>query len=617
MPVASPFTGVGSLIRLALHRDRVRLSVWIAVLTSTMVYAPNAIKLAYPEDAQRMARVNLLKTPAGMMLGGPMFGGDETNLGAMMANELMLTLIIAASILSILTVIRHTRAEEESGAAELVLSSVVGRYARTYAALILVGGVNAILAVTMTLAMAATGFAVVDTAAMCLGVTGVSMVFGAVAAVTAQLWRQARTATGAAMGMLALAALVRGIGDVINNSGSAVSWFSPIAWAQQMRPFVDLRWWPFALLVVLAVGLMALAAVLESRRQYDDGVIPSTGERPNARPIKSVFGLHMTLQRGQTIGWTVGLFLSGLTFGSMTKSLLDAAQENELLQRVLAQQGTDGVYTTMTQFLAAAATAYVVTAVVRVFNDEESGLGEAVLAGAVSRWRWLLTAVAAALVGSTVLMFFAGLGNGLGAGITIGEPQTIWRLTLAGLAFVPAMAVIAGVAALAVALRQPVDRLAGSDIRRHLAVPRRPAAAAAVAAGRVAGRPDQGADGVFGHRADGHGRRSGGADPRRGRDLSPSRRNLRNRRRNHEDRSSTVGVRCLQHPLLGCAAVLAGRHVRLLAGLGFHRRVHRRHHGSDHLSGREVPGCVQTAHAFRAVRRDPNGAEAHQRRHHC
>ena len=71
------------------------------------------------------------------------------------------------------------------------------------------------------------------------------------------------------------------------------------------------------------------------------------------------------------------------------------------------------------------------------------------LAGAVSRWRWLLTAVASALIGSTVLMFFAGLGNGLGAGIALGEPQTIVRLTLAGLAFVPAMAVMAGIAAVA------------------------------------------------------------------------------------------------------------------------------------------------------------------------
>lgn len=454
-PVASPFTGTGRLIRMALRRDRVRLSVWVAVLTLMMVYAPNGIKLAYPEEAQRLARVNLLKTPAGMMLGGPMFGGNETDLGAMMANELMLTLIIATSIMAILTVIRHTRAEEESGAAELVLSSVVGRHARTAAALIVVGGVNATLVLTMTAAMAASGFGVVDTAAMCLGVTGVAFVFGAVAAVTAQLWRQARAATGAAMGVLALAALVRGIGDVIDNSGSALSWFSPIAWAQQMRPFVELRWWPFTLPALLAVALTALAVALDNRRQYDDGVIPSTGEHPNARPITGVFALHMTLQRGQTIGWAVGLFLSGLAFGSMTKSLLDAAKDNELLQRVLAQQGPDGVYTTMTQFLAAATSAYVVGAVMRVFNDEQSGLGEVVLAGAVSRWRWLLTAVAATLVGASVLMFVAGLGNGLGAGITIGEPQTIWRLTLAGLAFVPALAVMAGIAAMAVALRHP------------------------------------------------------------------------------------------------------------------------------------------------------------------
>ena len=54
----SPLTGVSSLLRLALRRDRVRLSVWIAVLTLMMVYAPNAVKLAYPEEAQRLARVS-------------------------------------------------------------------------------------------------------------------------------------------------------------------------------------------------------------------------------------------------------------------------------------------------------------------------------------------------------------------------------------------------------------------------------------------------------------------------------------------------------------------------------------------------------------------------------
>jgi ABC-2 type transport system permease protein len=139
----------------------------------------------------------------------------------------------------------------------------------------------------------------------------------------------------------------------------------------------------------------------------------------------------------------------------MTKSLLDAARTNELIARVLDAQGNDGVYTTMTQFLAAATSAYVVSAVLRVYSDEQAGLGEAVLAGATSRWRWLLEAVASAVLGSAVLMLVAGFGNGLGAGVTLGEPATIARLTLAGLGFVPAMAVLAAVAALAVALRRP------------------------------------------------------------------------------------------------------------------------------------------------------------------
>jgi ABC-2 type transport system permease protein len=451
---ASPWTGTARLVRLAVRRDRVRLSVWISALTVMMVYAPNAIKLAYPGEAQRQARVALLETPAGMMLGGPMFGGDETDLGTMMANELTLTLIVAASILAILTVVRHTRAEEETGTAELVLASVVGRYARTTAALIVVAAVNVVLAVTMTAAMAASGFAVVDTAGMCVGVTAVAMLFGSVAAVTAQMWRVARTATSATMATLALAALLRGVGDVIHHSGSAVSWLSPIAWAQQMRPFVALRWWPLALLIAATVGLVAVAALLEHRRQYDDGTVASTGERPDARPIRGVLGLHLLLQRGQTIGWSVGLFIGGLAFGSMTESLLDAAEGNELIARVISAHGTDGVYTTMSQFLAAAASAYVVSAVLRVHADEQSGLGEIVLAGAVSRWRWLCTAVAAALIGAVMLMVFAGLGNGLGAALTTGDAAQVWRLTLAGLAFLPALAVLASVAALAVATRQ-------------------------------------------------------------------------------------------------------------------------------------------------------------------
>jgi ABC-2 type transport system permease protein len=164
--------------------------------------------------------------------------------------------------------------------------------------------------------------------------------------------------------------------------------------------------------------------------------------------------LHAVLQRGSTIGWAVGLFAAGLAFGSMTKALLDAAATNELLARVLSTQGVDGISTTMTQFLAAAATAAVASAMLRLHADEESGLAEAVLAGAVSRWRWLGTAAVTTVLGAAILMVCAGLGNGLGLAMTTGDAHAVLRLTLAGVAYVPAMAVIAGIAALAVAVRR-------------------------------------------------------------------------------------------------------------------------------------------------------------------
>ena len=55
----------------------------------------------------------------------------------------------------------------------------------------------------------------------------------------------------------------------------------------------------------------------------------------------------------------------------------------------------------------------------------------------------------------------------------------------------------------------------------------------------------------------------------------------------------------------GPGAVLARGHVRLLAGMGFHRRVHGRHHGTEHLHRGEDARCAATAHAVWAHSRKP------------
>jgi ABC-2 type transport system permease protein len=67
----------------------------------------------------RQSRAAVISTPAGVMLGGPGYGIENYTLGAMIANELGLSVMVAMAIMSLLLVVRHTRAEEDGGSAEL------------------------------------------------------------------------------------------------------------------------------------------------------------------------------------------------------------------------------------------------------------------------------------------------------------------------------------------------------------------------------------------------------------------------------------------------------------------------------------------------------------------
>lgn len=90
---------------------------------------------------------------------------------------------------------------------------------------------------------------------------------------TAELTEHARAASAMAFALLAVAALVRGVGDVLKTGGSALSWFSPIAWAQQTRTFVELRWWPLLLPLALTVVLVVVAYRLVAIRDVGAGLV--------------------------------------------------------------------------------------------------------------------------------------------------------------------------------------------------------------------------------------------------------------------------------------------------------------------------------------------------------
>ncbi|WAP52161.1 hypothetical protein OL239_02310 [Arthrobacter sp. ATA002] len=225
---SAPWAATGGLLRLNLRLDRIRILVWTAAVGLGVAGSMATFETTYTTPESLQARANLLANPATVMMTGPAFGLQDYTFGAMVANELSLYLYLAAAIMSILLVVRHTRGEEESGRMEMLRAQRVGRFAPAAAALLTVAIANAAVGAATAAALAGSGLEGASSLAIGAGTALTGLVFAGVAAVAAQLTEHARGAVGMAMAVLAAAFLIRGIGDVINNQGSWLSWFSPL-----------------------------------------------------------------------------------------------------------------------------------------------------------------------------------------------------------------------------------------------------------------------------------------------------------------------------------------------------------------------------------------------------
>lgn len=446
----SALVGIGPLIRLALRRDRVRLPVWLAVLTAVPAATPPAFAELFPTDAARAAyAAGVASNPALMSIQGPIFG---SSLGALTAARTMTIASTLVALLSVLTVIRHTRAEEEAGRRELLGATVVGRQAGLGAALAVVLAVDLVLAGTVTAVLAGAGLPPAGSVATGVALAGVGVVFAAVAAVAAQLTTGARAATGIALGVLGAAFLLRAAGD----AGTApwLSWLSPIGWAAQVRPFTGDRWEVLGLAAGAAAVAVAVAFTLSGRRDLAAGVLPPRPGRAGAAAgLAGPFGLAWRLHRGALLGWTAGFAVIGAVFGGIAQGIGRLLDSSPGIVEIVRGIGGDGGLVDV--FLAAEfgilgllASAYAVASALRLRSEEAEGRAEALLATAVGRRRWALSHLAVALLGPAVALLAAGLTAGLVHGIAVGDVAgQVPRLVGGALAQLPAVWVLAGIAA--------------------------------------------------------------------------------------------------------------------------------------------------------------------------
>ena len=445
--------GTGTLVRFLLRRDRVKLPAWAAGFGLFMLYLAAAIPLAYGDDEELAGATALFHDPVGRMLTGPGYGFGDPTLERFIAGGYGLYFLLLAALMSLLLVTRHTRAEEQSGRAELVRANVVGRHAPLTATLIVAGLTNVAAALAVLVVMVGVGeFAVTGSLLFAAGVAAVGLAFAGLTAMTVQLSAYSRAAAGLTGMALGAAFVLRAGGDMAEEGGTLLSWLSPLAWGQQTAPFVLDRWWPLGLAVAFGLVTAGAGYALSSRRDLGMSLVAVRPGRHRARAsLGTPLGLALRLQRASIIGWSIALGIGGMVFGAYADALQVALEDMPAAFIELfggADEMLRGYLAYMAVFMAYIVGVYAILSVQSLRAEETGGRVEPVLATPVSRWAWLGTSLGVTAGGVVLLMAIAGAGTGIGAAIVTGDGGYVLDLTLAHLSHAPAVLVVLGIAAL-------------------------------------------------------------------------------------------------------------------------------------------------------------------------
>ena len=444
-------TGTLRLLWLVLRRDRFRAAMWLVGLVGLVAVSASSVVALYQTPAELESYARTVRGNSALIIqAGPGYGLDDPTVGAVVMNETALWLFIAVSVMSVFMVVRHTRTEEETERAELVRAAPVGRHAALAAAMIGALVVNVAIAVGNVVALLVAGLPVVGSLAFGASMVGVGMVFGGVAAIGAQVASGSRAALAAGGAAVGAAFTLRAIGDVGNG---VLSWTSPIGWAQAIRAFADERWWVLLMPTAATAVSVVAAGWLQDRRDFGSGLVGQRPGRREATPaLSSPLGLAVRLQRGMLIGWAVGLAALAFFYGLVADEAEQILEDNPDMADFFAQLGmgsvTDAFLSTAMLIMALFATGFTVSSVLRLRSEELSGRVDPVLAAPVSRRRWSWSHLAVALVGTVTLALVCGLAMGASAALVLGDIGRVPELAAAGAVMIPAMWVLAGIAAL-------------------------------------------------------------------------------------------------------------------------------------------------------------------------
>lgn len=434
--MTSALAGTRPLLHVSLRQDARNIGPWIVLISALSASSILGYNWIFPTLAERQELATTLgANPALSLVFGPahdLLTADGFN--TWRAGQLG---ALFAGIMAILIVTRNSREREDSGQAELIASGVTGRYSRLMVALLMAAVASAALGVVCFLLTIAVGGGAAATLTLAATFTASGLMFGALAAVTAQLGSDVRTSSSLAIAALGIFFALRGY---LDSSGAAdwTVWLTPLGWLERATTRglsggpagVGVDWWPLLAALGLTVVLTLLAFVLQARRDFDQGLIAPRPGPARGGVVTSPWGLAARLNRPTLVSWLVGLTALGALFGNLAGSIGSLFASNPALAHVLASGGADTTDLTMAflgtilQIIAIVAGVMGVQVIMRIHAEEIALRTEALYAGALQRHVYLASNVLVALLGTAVGMALAGLSLGLVASRSSGVSVT-------------------------------------------------------------------------------------------------------------------------------------------------------------------------------------------------
>lgn len=452
----SILAGTSALVRFAFRRERSVAPWWILAIVGLGLVMVSYIDRNMPTPEAMATYVDMInKNVFFRSLGG----GTSVivDRGFMSAFRSAGFLYIFSAIAAVLTVIRYTRADEDAGRAELIRSGVVSRFAALSSALVVAGAVALAAGGLTTAALIAVGLDQFGSATYGAAITAAGWLFGAIAAVVAQLAQNARTARAIALSLLGIAYILRYAGDA---SGQLwMTYITPMGWIHAVQPYRFDRWWMLTIIAGITAILVAVAYVLVDRRDLGEGLIPERPGRATAPELRGPIGLSWRLQRSLLAKWAVGIgvfALGAAGIGTIVPDI-DAMPAGSFgkLQQGFGGSGDPADYFLWAGLLifAHGLSMYPVIMMQRLRADERVGRAELVQGTTMTRVRWAGGHLAVTAFGTVGLFAVAALVLGFCYGLFMGElPGTLLRVALGGLSCVPAAWLIAAICFLAYAL---------------------------------------------------------------------------------------------------------------------------------------------------------------------